>query len=73
MVIFGSSAAQQKAKEMIEDLVSDSSSQFFNGMKAFFQKILILILKGYLAVVHAVVLMVLFMPVSIINLIITKI
>lgn len=53
----GSSAAQQKAKEMIEDLVSDSNSQFFNGMKAFFQTILILILKGYLAVVHVVVLM----------------
>lgn len=53
----GSSAAQQKAKEMIEDLVSDSNSQFFNGMKAFFQTILILILKGYLAVVHVAVLM----------------
>lgn len=53
----GSSAAQQKAKEMIEDLVSDSNSQFFNGMKAFFQTILILILKGYLAVVHVTVLM----------------
>ncbi|XP_071336120.1 probable ATP-dependent RNA helicase DDX43 [Trachinotus anak] len=31
VVIFGSSAAQQKAKEMIEDLVADGSSRFSNG------------------------------------------
>ncbi|XP_022608579.1 probable ATP-dependent RNA helicase DDX43, partial [Seriola dumerili] len=34
VVIFGSSAAQQKAKEMIEDLVADGSSRFHNGTKA---------------------------------------
>ncbi|XP_070697534.1 probable ATP-dependent RNA helicase DDX43 [Pempheris klunzingeri] len=33
VVIFGSSAAQQKAKEMIEDLVADGSYRFRNGMK----------------------------------------
>ncbi|KAM9847997.1 putative ATP-dependent RNA helicase DDX43 [Aulostomus maculatus] len=33
VVIFGSSGAQQKAKEMIEDLVAEGNSQFRNGMK----------------------------------------
>ncbi|XP_044070887.1 probable ATP-dependent RNA helicase DDX43 [Siniperca chuatsi] len=32
VVIFGSSAAQQKAKKMIEDLVADGSSRFRNGL-----------------------------------------
>ncbi|XP_069000366.1 probable ATP-dependent RNA helicase DDX43 [Embiotoca jacksoni] len=31
VVIFGSPAAQQKAKEMIEDLVADGGSRFYNG------------------------------------------
>ncbi|XP_047459440.1 probable ATP-dependent RNA helicase DDX43 [Mugil cephalus] len=31
VLIFGSSAAQEKAKEMIEDLVAGGGSQFYNG------------------------------------------
>uniref|UniRef100_A0A8C4EZW4 RNA helicase n=1 Tax=Dicentrarchus labrax TaxID=13489 RepID=A0A8C4EZW4_DICLA len=33
VVIFGPSAAQQKAKEMIEDLLADGNSRFYNGIK----------------------------------------
>lgn len=33
VVIFGSTAAQQKAKEMIEDLVAEGNSRYCNGVK----------------------------------------
>jgi len=38
VVIFGSSAAQQKAKELIEDLVAGGSSRFSDGMASVFVK-----------------------------------